>query len=125
MVLCGAVLAPLVARAETASLAAPAAAPIGAANAAASGLAQDDAVRCLTLAVAHEAGNQPRAGQEAVAEVVLNRLAHPSFPKSVCGVVWQTRYGGPHRRAYLLPPTARRAGRRRCRAGAGHPLGRA
>lgn len=89
MVLCGAVLAPLVARAETASLAAPAAAPIGAANAAASGLAQDDAVRCLTLAVAHEAGNQPRAGQEAVAEVVLNRLAHPSFPKSVCGVVWQ------------------------------------
>jgi Cell Wall Hydrolase len=51
--------------------------------------AREDALRCLTLAVAHEAGNQPRAGQEAVAEVVLNRLAHPAFPKSVCGVVWQ------------------------------------
>ena len=51
--------------------------------------AREDAMRCLTLAVAHEAGNQPRAGQEAVAEVVLNRLAHPAFPKSVCGVVWQ------------------------------------
>jgi len=51
--------------------------------------AREDAVRCLTLAVAYEAGNQARAGQEAVAEVVLNRLAHPSFPKSVCGVVWQ------------------------------------
>lgn len=50
---------------------------------------REDALRCLTLAVAYEAGNQPRAGQEAVAEVVLNRLAHPSFPKSVCGVVWQ------------------------------------
>lgn len=50
---------------------------------------REDAVRCLTLAVAYEAGNQPRAGQEAVAEVVLNRLAHPLFPKSVCGVVWQ------------------------------------
>lgn len=46
-------------------------------------------MRCLTLAVAYEAGNQPLAGQEAVAEVVLNRLAHPAFPKSVCGVVWQ------------------------------------
>lgn len=51
--------------------------------------ARDDAVRCLTLAVAYEAGNQSRAGQEAVAEVVMNRLAHPSFPKTVCGVVWQ------------------------------------
>ena len=51
--------------------------------------AHEDALRCLTLAVAYEAGNQPRAGQEAVAEVVMNRLASPSFPKSVCGVVWQ------------------------------------
>ena len=61
------------------------------ANAAALGAnpAGDDALRCLTLAVAYEAGNQPRIGQEAVAEVVLNRLAHPAFPKSVCGVVWQ------------------------------------
>lgn len=48
-----------------------------------------DSLRCLTLAVAYEAGNQPREGQQAVAEVVLNRLAHAAFPKTVCGVVFQ------------------------------------
>ncbi|MCH7629346.1 MULTISPECIES: cell wall hydrolase [Novosphingobium] len=45
--------------------------------------------QCLTLAVAYEAGSEPLAGQQAVAEVVLNRMAHPAFPKSVCGVVFQ------------------------------------
>lgn len=49
----------------------------------------EDDVRCLTLAVAYEAGNQSVAGQEAVAEVVLNRTRHPAFPRSVCGVVFQ------------------------------------
>lgn len=49
----------------------------------------EDSLRCLTLAVAYEAGNQPRDGQQAVAEVVLNRLAHIAFPKTVCGVVFQ------------------------------------
>lgn len=52
-------------------------------------LANEADRRCLTLAVAYEAASEPIAGQEAVAEVVLNRLAHPSFPKSVCGVVFQ------------------------------------
>mgnify|MGYP002651867651 CR=1 FL=1 len=46
-------------------------------------------LRCMTLAIAYEAGNEPLAGQQAVAEVILNRLAHPAFPKSVCGVVFQ------------------------------------
>ncbi|MFM9937543.1 MAG: cell wall hydrolase [Novosphingobium sp.] len=46
-------------------------------------------LRCLTLAVAYEAGNQTVAGQEAVAEVVLNRTRSPSFPRSVCDVVFQ------------------------------------
>lgn len=81
-----AALAPLAARAE-AALVAPA--PVALDAAAAPAPAREEAMRCLTLAVAYEAGNQPRAGQEAVAEVVLNRLAHPAFPKSVCGVVWQ------------------------------------
>ena len=56
----------------------------------------EEDLRCLTLAVAYEAGNQPVAGQEAVAEVVLNRTRHPSFPRSVCGVVFQgwTRHTG-------------------------------
>jgi hypothetical protein len=47
------------------------------------------AVRCLTEAVYYEAASEPREGQEAVAQVVLNRLKHPAFPKSVCGVVYE------------------------------------
>jgi Cell Wall Hydrolase len=46
------------------------------------------ALECLTLAIAHEAGHESPEGQQAVAEVVLNRVRHPAFPKSVCGVVF-------------------------------------
>ena len=47
------------------------------------------ALRCLTQAVYYEAALEPRAGQEAVAQVVLNRVRHPEYPNSVCGVVYQ------------------------------------
>lgn len=47
------------------------------------------AVRCLAAAISYEAGNEPIAGQEAVAQVVLNRARTPGYPKSVCGVVFQ------------------------------------
>ena len=47
------------------------------------------ALRCLTQAVYYEAALEPRAGQEAVAQVVLNRVRHPEYPNSVCGVVFQ------------------------------------
>ncbi|MEO0033666.1 MAG: hypothetical protein RIS94_3424 [Pseudomonadota bacterium] len=53
------------------------------------GAADEDSRRCLALAVAYEAGHEPLAGQQAVAEVVLNRVAHPAFPKTICGVVFQ------------------------------------
>jgi hypothetical protein len=46
------------------------------------------AVECLTLAVAYEAGYEVPEGQQAVAEVVLNRTRNPAFPKSVCDVVF-------------------------------------
>lgn len=46
------------------------------------------AIDCLAAAVLYEAGDD-RRGQEAVAQVVLNRVRHPAFPKSVCGVVFQ------------------------------------
>lgn len=46
------------------------------------------AVQCLATAVAYEAGFEPDAGQQAVAEVILNRVRTPLFPKSVCGVVF-------------------------------------
>jgi spore germination cell wall hydrolase CwlJ-like protein len=50
---------------------------------------QDRALTCLTQAVYYEAGFEPEAGKRAVAQVVLNRMRHPAFPKSVCGVVYQ------------------------------------
>jgi hypothetical protein len=47
------------------------------------------ALLCLTQAVYYEAGYEPIEGRRAVAQVVLNRLRHPAFPNSVCGVVYQ------------------------------------
>jgi hypothetical protein len=47
------------------------------------------AVDCLTAAIYYEAGNESLEGQQAVAQVILNRMRHPAFPKSVCGVVFQ------------------------------------
>lgn len=47
------------------------------------------ALRCLTQAVYYEAALEPRNGQEAVAQVVLNRVRDANFPASVCGVVYQ------------------------------------
>ncbi|WP_176696001.1 cell wall hydrolase [Phenylobacterium immobile] len=47
------------------------------------------ALTCLTQVVYYEAAREPGAGQQAVAQVVLNRLRHPAYPKSVCAVVYQ------------------------------------
>jgi spore germination cell wall hydrolase CwlJ-like protein len=47
------------------------------------------ALSCLTMAVYYEAGDQGPDGEAAVAQVVLNRLRHPLFPKTVCGVVFE------------------------------------
>lgn len=50
-------------------------------------------LECLTQAVYYEARGETPAGQAAVAQVVLNRVRHPAFPKSVCAVVYQGAYG--------------------------------
>ena len=47
------------------------------------------ALLCMTQAIYYEAGFEPADGRRAVAQVVLNRMRHPAFPKSVCGVVYQ------------------------------------
>ena len=47
------------------------------------------ATDCLAAAIWYEAGTESLAGQKAVAQVVLNRVRHPAFPKSVCAVVFQ------------------------------------
>ncbi len=46
-------------------------------------------IDCLTQAIYYEAASESDDGQRAVAQVVLNRLRHPSYPNSVCGVVYQ------------------------------------
>jgi Cell Wall Hydrolase len=47
------------------------------------------AVDCLAATLYYEAANEPLNGQMAVAQVVINRMRHPAFPKSICGVVFQ------------------------------------
>ena len=54
-----------------------------------SGLDRSRAEECLTAAIYYEAASEPDSGQRAVAQVVLNRVAHPSYPGTVCGVVYQ------------------------------------
>lgn len=49
---------------------------------------RERAIACLAAAQLYEAGDDP-LGERAVAQVVLNRVRHPAFPKSVCGVVFQ------------------------------------
>jgi spore germination cell wall hydrolase CwlJ-like protein len=50
---------------------------------------REKALRCLTQAVYFEAGFEPVEGQQAVAQTVLNRMRHPGYPKSICGVVYE------------------------------------
>lgn len=45
--------------------------------------------KCLAQAIYYEARSESRVGQLAVADVVLNRVASPVYPGSICGVVYQ------------------------------------
>lgn len=51
--------------------------------------APTDALGCMTAAIYYEAAREPDQGQQAVARVVLNRLADPAYPKSVCAVIFE------------------------------------
>jgi spore germination cell wall hydrolase CwlJ-like protein len=66
----------------------PAVAPFRLTNA----LESSRELECLSEAVYYEARGETPSGQAAVAQVVLNRVRHPSFPKSICGVVFQGAY---------------------------------
>ncbi|MGI8840965.1 MAG: cell wall hydrolase [Caulobacteraceae bacterium] len=55
----------------------------------AAGPERERALLCLTQAIYYEAALEPTAGQEAVAQTVLNRVRHPAFPHTICGVVYQ------------------------------------
>jgi N-acetylmuramoyl-L-alanine amidase len=51
----------------------------------------DAELTCLAKVVVHEAGNQSRDGQMAVAQVVMNRLndSRGRFGRTICGVIMQ------------------------------------
>ncbi|HYD12168.1 MAG TPA: cell wall hydrolase [Allosphingosinicella sp.] len=49
----------------------------------------DRSLQCLTEAIYYEARSESEDGQRAVAQVVLNRVRHPAYPNTVCGVVYQ------------------------------------
>ena len=55
-------------------------------------LASSRELECLAEAVYYEARGETPSGQAAVAQVVMNRVRHPAFPKSICGVVFQGAY---------------------------------
>ncbi len=46
-------------------------------------------LECLTAAIYYEAALESADGQRAVAQVVLNRVRHPAYPSTVCGVVFE------------------------------------
>jgi spore germination cell wall hydrolase CwlJ-like protein len=63
--------------------AAPARRPIAASG------AVDSELTCLARVVLYEAGAESRAGQLAVAQVVMNRTRSGRFPRTICGVINQ------------------------------------
>jgi spore germination cell wall hydrolase CwlJ-like protein len=56
------------------------------------GAEYDKAERCLAQAIYFEARAEPVRGQQAVAQVVLNRVFSPYYPKDVCSVVFQNAH---------------------------------
>ena len=44
---------------------------------------------CLTSALYYEAASESDDGMRGVAQVIVNRARHPSFPNTICGVVFQ------------------------------------
>lgn len=51
--------------------------------------ANDAELECMAKVVHHESANQPREGQLAVAQLIMNRLESGRFPDTVCAVVNQ------------------------------------
>lgn len=46
-------------------------------------------LECMAINIYREAGYEPIEGRIAVAQVTMNRVAHPDFPDDVCQVVYQ------------------------------------
>jgi hypothetical protein len=48
-------------------------------------------INCMAQAIYFEARGESYRGQVAVGQVVMNRLAHPIYPKDICQVVFQNQ----------------------------------
>ncbi|MEM6381183.1 MAG: cell wall hydrolase [Pseudomonadota bacterium] len=55
-------------------------------------LGNDRQFRCLAEGIYFEARGEPRRGQVAVAQVIMNRVHHDEFPDTICGVVYQNQH---------------------------------
>jgi spore germination cell wall hydrolase CwlJ-like protein len=53
------------------------------------GRAYSTALDCLAEAAYYEAATDGAEGERAVVQVILNRVRHPAFPNTICGVVYQ------------------------------------
>lgn len=53
---------------------------------------QLEQLNCLALNIYHEARGEPEAGQYAVAEVTMNRVASDYYPDTICQVVYQQNW---------------------------------
>jgi len=47
--------------------------------------------QCLASGIYFEARGESIKGQAAVAQVILNRVRNPAYPKTICGVVYQNK----------------------------------
>ena len=56
------------------------------------GVRSEAEIKCMADAIYFEARGEPEQGRLAVAQVVLNRVKNPAYPKTICGVVYQNRY---------------------------------
>lgn len=68
----------------------------------------DDELRELAALIYLEARGEPADGQQAVAEVVLNRVLSDEFPNTVHDVIYDTKYGvqfTPYKRVASTTPT--------------------
>ena len=53
----------------------------------------DDKLLWLSRIIHAESGNQPLAGKIAVGTVVMNRVAHPDYPNTIYGVIFDNQHG--------------------------------
>lgn len=48
--------------------------------------------KCLAEGIYFEARGESKHGQKAVAQVIVNRVKNPTFPNSICGVVYHNKH---------------------------------